>query len=139
MSSARVAADVSGLLIMELAHLLLLSRASFTPLRLTLRSVRPLTAQMLQAIRSLWPETSARKEVDYMIDKVENIDIVIDGVKEISLEDIVSTPKNVQRILIVRTKHKENFYLKLVAKYIPQLDFKRVYEPDPDDSDPYKD
>src|SRR5690348_15206310 len=106
---------------MELAHLLLLSRASSLTSH-SLRFVRPLTAQMLQAIRSLWPETSARKEVDYMIDKVENIDIVIDGVKEIALEDIVSTPKNVQRILIVRTKHKENFYLKLVAKYIPQLD-----------------
>ena len=50
-----------------------------------------------------------------MIQSVTNIDTLIEDVEEITLEDITENTKFLYRVLIVRTKHKENYYLKLQA------------------------
>jgi hypothetical protein len=71
-----------------------------------------------------------------MINRVNSIDTVIEGVEEVTLQDITgSWHGGVQRVLVIRTKHNENFYLKLQAEMREQLEFVRDPGFDGDDKE----
>jgi hypothetical protein len=74
-----------------------------------------LDPQILEGFGEKAREHAGRKEVTYMIQSVTNIDTVIDGVEEITVEEIGKWVDSPQRVIIVRTKHNENYYLKLQA------------------------
>ena len=68
-----------------------------------------------------------------MIQSVTNIDTVIEGVEEIVVEAIGKWVDHPQRVIIVRTKHNENYYLKLQADERVKLELHRDLDDERED------
>ena len=68
-----------------------------------------------------------------MIRTVTSLDTVIDGIEEITVESIVPDGNGARRVVIVRTKHNENYYLRLHGETEINLQLRRDQEDQDED------